>query len=73
MNSNVEKKTARQRATTDSIHVRGVVGSWNDPGTWLQRDVSAGLRFTVAGNPGLDFVPYFEVQEEAFEVYAVYE
>ena len=64
-----------RNATTDTIHVRGAGDDpASDPSAWLRRDMSAGrLRFTVAGNGGLDFVPYFEVQEELFEVYPVYE
>jgi len=27
------------------------------------------LHFTVDGNPGLEYIPYFEVQEELFSCY----
>jgi hypothetical protein len=60
-------------ASTDSIHVHGVANPASTPPSWLQRDNGAGLRFTVAGNDALDFVPYYEVQEEQFEVYPVFD
>ena len=60
-------------ASTDSIHVRGVANPASTPPSWLQRDSGAGLRFTVNGNDALDFVPYYEVQEEQFEVYPVFD
>lgn len=57
--------------SVDSMMVRGVA----DPSraeTWLAPIPGEPLRFRVlpeASNPGMRFIPYYEVQEELFEVY----
>mmetsp|Transcript_42690 Transcript_42690/g.92786 ORF Transcript_42690/g.92786 Transcript_42690/m.92786 type:complete len:99 (-) Transcript_42690:23-319(-) len=39
------------------------------PAAWMQP--LGGLRYGVKGNPHVEFVPYYQVQEETFDVYPV--
>jgi hypothetical protein len=42
------------------------------PQDWLSPVAGAPLHFAVAGVPGVTIVPYFEVQEESFDVYPIF-
>ena len=62
----------------DSIVIAGVQTP-ADPHSWLTPLPGAAgsgrplsLHYAVRGNPGVRFVPYFEVQEELFEVYPAF-
>ena len=56
----------------DSMLIRGVEHP-EQPETWVQPVPGRPLHFTVVGNAGTEFVPYYEVQEEQFEVYPAFE
>jgi hypothetical protein len=57
----------------DSMLIRGVENP-EQAESWV-RPVPGGrpLHFTVVGNAGTEFVPYYEVQEEQFEVFPAFE
>lgn len=62
--------TGPWNSTIDSIHVPGVDGA--SPQDWMV-PASTPLHWTVRGNPGLLVMPYFEVQDQLFEVYPVFD
>lgn len=59
-------------ATIGSIHVRGVDGS-ADPASWLRPVAGAPLHFAVENNPSIVYKPYYEIQDEIFEAYPVFD
>lgn len=64
-------------STADSIlFSESLISEPATESTWLTQEVammpSGTLHYTVANNSKIDFVPYFEVQEELFEVYPAF-